>query len=83
MDSLAGNISVSGAGHLLMLISTMSYNYSYKCKSADAISEIIDEMFLKPKIVFDIATSQNLKGDMDILLTGISRNNKENFSYEI
>jgi hypothetical protein len=83
MNSLAGNISVSGAGHLFMLISTMSYNYSYKCKSADAISEIIDEMFLKPKITFNIATSQNPKVNMDIFLARISRNHKENFSYQI
>jgi hypothetical protein len=82
MDSLTSNVSVCATRNLFMLISTISYNYSSKFTAADAISKIIDEMFVKQKIAFNIATSQNPKVNMDILLMGIARNNLGNFSYK-
>jgi hypothetical protein len=83
MQSLASNISVSGTSHLFMLISNISANYTYKSTSADAISEVIDEIFLQQKIPFNIETSKDSKLNMDMILTKLAKNNRGNFSYKI
>jgi hypothetical protein len=83
MQSLASNISVSGTSHLFMLISNISANYTYKSTSADAICEVIDEIFLKQKIPFNIETSKDSKVNMDMILTKLAKNNRGNFSYKI
>ncbi|KAG5671924.1 hypothetical protein PVAND_002092 [Polypedilum vanderplanki] len=84
MHQIVNNVSFSSLPNYISLITTLSISYNAELSNAQAIYEIVNEIFIKRDIKFNIAISDEKSNFIfDNLLDGMFKNNKLECSYKL